>query len=83
MIVWKIWTASKKGEDGSLTRQLQLLVRILMESGVLYLSVSLAHLLVWFGKNGFAIRMLGTIVSIQNTIFRTISNTSTMCRMRV
>lgn len=61
MLIWRIWKASKKGENGTLARQLQFLVRILMESGILYLSVSLAHLFVWFGQNGFAIRLLGTI----------------------
>lgn len=69
MLILRIWKASTKGERGSLTRQLQLLIRILMESGILYLSVSLAHLLVWFGQNGFAIRLLGTIVSVHKLLF--------------
>lgn len=52
------------GDVGSSTKQLQFLVRILMESGILYLLVGLAHFFVWFGRNGFAVALLGTIVSL-------------------
>jgi hypothetical protein len=40
-------------------------MRILMESGVLYLAMSIAHFVAYFGHSGFAVHMNGGIVSRQ------------------
>lgn len=65
ILIWRIWSASKKGENSPAAKQLQFIVRILMESGVLYLTISLAHFLAWFGHDDFAIHILGSIVSFR------------------
>ncbi|KAF9449516.1 hypothetical protein P691DRAFT_667356 [Macrolepiota fuliginosa MF-IS2] len=41
--------------------QFQFLIRILLESGVLYPAISIAHLSVWFGQNDFAVYLVGGI----------------------
>lgn len=64
IVIWKIWATSKEGGNNTASKQLQFLVRILMESGILYLSISLAHFFVWFGHVPFAIHMLGAIVGL-------------------
>jgi len=61
LLIWQISSVSKRSEDKSATRHLQFVIRILMESGVLYLSISLAHFLVWFGSSTYAIFILGTM----------------------
>ncbi len=64
----------KDGESRNFAKKLQFLIRVLMESGVLYFVVGFAHLVVWFGRDSFAVTFLGTIVSIlipKNTTPRT------------
>jgi hypothetical protein len=63
-LIRPIWKASKAGENSTVSKQLQFLVRILLESGALYLTISLAHFVVWFGQSYFAVLLLGTMVSI-------------------
>jgi len=62
LLIWRIWKVTRKG-DSTFTKRLQFLIRILMESGILYLSVGLGHLFAWFGRNSFAISLLGTMNS--------------------
>ncbi|KAF9450260.1 hypothetical protein P691DRAFT_774065 [Macrolepiota fuliginosa MF-IS2] len=59
LLIWRIRRASKEGENPTGTKQLQYLIRIFMESGVLYLAISIAHFFVWFGQDNFAIHMIG------------------------
>jgi hypothetical protein len=61
-LIWKIWKASKKGINNTVSKQLQLIVRILMESGILYFIISITHFSTWFGHSTFAIHLLGTMV---------------------
>jgi hypothetical protein len=39
-----------------------------MESGILYLSISIAHFAAYFGSDNFAIHMIGTLVSSCSSI---------------
>jgi hypothetical protein len=66
LLVWRIWKTLKSGDaqNSSVTNRLQFLNRILMESGVLYLSISIAHFFVYFGHDNFAIHMIAMIVSL-------------------
>jgi hypothetical protein len=41
-----------------------------MESGILYLAISIAHFIGWFGHSNFAIYMLGTMVSLKHVFER-------------
>lgn len=68
LLIWKIWQATKTGNNGGSTKQLQFLIRILMESGILYLLIGLAHFFAWFGRDGFGVALLGTIVSFETYI---------------
>jgi len=58
ILIWRIWGASKTGDNSSASKRLRFLVRILMESGILYLIISLAHFFVWFGHDNFVIFLL-------------------------
>jgi hypothetical protein len=53
ILICRIWKASRKGENDTASKHLQLLVRILMESGVLLSANSIAHVLTWFGRSKF------------------------------
>jgi hypothetical protein len=66
LLVWRIWKTLKHrdNEDGSAPGRLQFLIRIFMESGVFFLSISIAHFLVYFGHDNFAIHMIGTLVRL-------------------
>ncbi|KAF9442832.1 hypothetical protein P691DRAFT_764843 [Macrolepiota fuliginosa MF-IS2] len=68
LLIWRIRQASKKGENVTVVKQLRHLLRILMESGVLYLAISIAHFFVWFGQDNFAIHVIGGLNSIVMTI---------------
>ncbi|KAF7783904.1 hypothetical protein Agabi119p4_69 [Agaricus bisporus var. burnettii] len=61
LLIWRIRRALKHDESSSAARQLQILTRILMESGILYLSISVAQFVAYFCPNNFAIHMIGTI----------------------
>jgi hypothetical protein len=63
LLVWRIWKNVKGVGGGNSSRRLQTLIRILMESGVLYLAMSIAHFIAYFGHSGFAIHMNGGMVS--------------------
>lgn len=39
-----------------------------MESGILYLIISLAHFFVWFGHDNFVIFLLAGMVSLPKTV---------------
>lgn len=62
LLIWRIWKSLKHDESSSAARQLQIIIRILMESGVLYLSISIAHFAAYFGHDNFAVHMIGTLV---------------------
>ncbi|KAF9441310.1 hypothetical protein P691DRAFT_766441 [Macrolepiota fuliginosa MF-IS2] len=47
-----------------MVKQFRHLLRILVESGILYLAISIAHFFVWFGQNNFAIQTIGGMNSM-------------------
>ncbi|KAF9450259.1 hypothetical protein P691DRAFT_847670 [Macrolepiota fuliginosa MF-IS2] len=59
LLIWRIRRVTKEGKSITGTKHLQYLIRILMESGILYLAISIAHFFVWFGQDNFAINMIG------------------------
>lgn len=63
LLIWRIRRVLKLDTNSSGARQLQMLTRILMESGILYLSISIAHFVAYFCYDTFAIHMIGTLVS--------------------
>jgi hypothetical protein len=65
LLVWRIWKNVKRVGSSSSSRQLQTLMRILMESGVLHLTMSIVHSITFFSHSGFAIQMNGDLVSRQ------------------
>lgn len=48
---------------------LHFFIRIIAESGLLYLSITLAHFLAWFGTSKFAIDVISVLVSITSFFF--------------
>jgi hypothetical protein len=44
-------------------KKLRLLIRLVAETGILYLSTALAHLLVWFGPSIMAIKIVDVMAS--------------------
>ncbi|KAF7783906.1 hypothetical protein Agabi119p4_71 [Agaricus bisporus var. burnettii] len=63
-LIWRIRRVLKLDTNSSGARQLQMLTRILMESGILYLSISIAHFVAYFCYDTFAIHMIGTLHTI-------------------
>jgi hypothetical protein len=66
-LIWKIWKTTKKSENNIGGNQLQFIARVLMESGFLYLAISIAHFIGWFSRDDFAINILGAMVSFSET----------------
>jgi hypothetical protein len=63
MIVRRIYLVVTESKGSPLIRQLQLTMRILIESGALYLAVAIAHFVVWWTPNAYAISVISGIVS--------------------
>lgn len=63
MLMYRIWNTAKQSHELANVRTLQFTLRILAESGFLYFSTTIAHLIVWFTPNNLAIRIASEIVS--------------------
>ncbi|TFK33659.1 hypothetical protein BDQ12DRAFT_670086 [Crucibulum laeve] len=61
MIVYRIWTAAHKNTGTDSLREFKSIIRVVIESGVLYLAIIIAHFVVWFTPNAFAIVMVSNI----------------------
>jgi len=63
MIVYRIWKMTKRRPEESVDAPLDLrfIIRILAESGVLYLLVTIPHFIAWWTKNDMAITVLAWI----------------------
>ncbi|KAF5318862.1 hypothetical protein D9619_010704 [Psilocybe cf. subviscida] len=62
LLVYRILAAVKDSKAvGSPVQPLQLLLRVFAESGVLYFSTTIAHLVIWFTPSSFGIAMLSEI----------------------
>ncbi|EKM84326.1 hypothetical protein AGABI1DRAFT_124647 [Agaricus bisporus var. burnettii JB137-S8] len=64
LLIWRIWKNVKRVGNSTSSRQLQILIRILMESGVLYLAITIAHFVAYFGHSSFALHMNGGLHTI-------------------
>ncbi|KIJ41920.1 hypothetical protein M422DRAFT_254931 [Sphaerobolus stellatus SS14] len=60
-IAWRLWKIAKENEGVTSTHTLNFLSRVFTESGVLYLVVTTAHLIVWFTPSAFAIALVSDI----------------------
>ncbi|KAF8993892.1 hypothetical protein BDQ17DRAFT_1331410 [Cyathus striatus] len=62
LIAYRIWKVSKEsGEAGINTVALRFVLRVLVESGFLYLAITIAHFTVWWTSDTFAIQIIATI----------------------
>lgn len=64
MIVRRIYAVAKGSEGSASIRQLKFVMRILIESGFLYLSVTIPHFVSWWTPNAYAIDVISAIVSL-------------------
>lgn len=65
MISRRIYQVAKESEafGSSSIHQLEFVVRVLIESGFLYIAVAIAHFVSWWSSISYAIYGLSTIVS--------------------
>lgn len=63
LLVKRIYRASVKSEISAAAKQFRLIAISVAESGIIYMSISLAHFLVWFGYDNFAIQIISILVS--------------------
>ncbi|TFK41510.1 hypothetical protein BDQ12DRAFT_733035 [Crucibulum laeve] len=61
MIVYRIWKVSKASEVNASIKDLRFAIRVLVESGALYLIVTIPHFIVWWTTNSLAIVLMGWI----------------------
>ncbi|TFK33879.1 hypothetical protein BDQ12DRAFT_727404 [Crucibulum laeve] len=61
MIVYRIWTAAHESIGTDSLREFKFIIRVITESGVLYLAIIIAHFVVWFTPNAFAIVMVSNM----------------------
>lgn len=64
MIVRRIYLVSRDSRAVTSIDQLRFTMRVLIESGFLYLATAIAHFVVWWTPNAFAISVISGIVSI-------------------
>ncbi|KAF9446494.1 hypothetical protein P691DRAFT_644857, partial [Macrolepiota fuliginosa MF-IS2] len=58
MLIYKIYQASKDSGNAASTTEFRFVIRVLAESGVLYMSVTIAHFVVWFTTNDILITIV-------------------------
>ena len=63
MIVRRIYLVARASKASTGTLHLRFIMRILIESGALYLATAIAHFVVWFTPNSFAISVISDMVS--------------------
>lgn len=63
MLIRRIYQVATKCDRATSARQFRFIVRILAESGILYLSITIAHLVAWFTEDNVAIQIFSMIVS--------------------
>lgn len=61
VLVRRIYLTAEECKDFISVRHLHLAIRIIAESGLLNLSITFAHLLVWFGKSIYAINVISVL----------------------
>ncbi len=63
LLARRIYWASTISELPATARQFRLVARSVAESGVLYMTISLTHFIVWFTSANFAIQIVSALVS--------------------
>ncbi|KAF9444031.1 hypothetical protein P691DRAFT_368798 [Macrolepiota fuliginosa MF-IS2] len=63
VLIHRIHKVVKQTEGSNSTKNFRHIIRILAESGFLYLSVTLGHFVAWLTANNMAIEALRTLVS--------------------
>ncbi|TFK33653.1 hypothetical protein BDQ12DRAFT_727593 [Crucibulum laeve] len=61
MIVYRIWSVANENAGTDSLREFKSIIRVITESGALYLAIIIAHFVVWFTPNAFAIVMVSNI----------------------
>jgi hypothetical protein len=64
MIIRRIYLVTEGSKGSTSIHQLRLTMRILIESGFLYLATAIAHFVVWWTPNAYAISVISGIVSL-------------------
>ncbi|KAF9450648.1 hypothetical protein P691DRAFT_809931 [Macrolepiota fuliginosa MF-IS2] len=61
VLIRRMYKTAKESRVFSSVEHFHFLIRIIAESGLLYVSITLAHLLVWFGTDKFAIDIISVL----------------------
>lgn len=62
-MIRRLWKSRESESEFSTTRrQIEFLIRVFMESGILYLSTSIAHFGIWLSYDNYAIHVISSIV---------------------
>lgn len=64
MIIRRIYLVTEESKGSTSIHQLRFTMRILIESGFLYLATAIAHFVVWWTPNSYAISVISGIVSL-------------------
>ena len=71
MIIYRLWTAAKdENSVGGPSHDLRFIMRVFIESGLLYLLVTIPHFIVWWTNSAptsAAILVLGWIVGLNRS----------------
>lgn len=70
MIARRIYLVTKASKTSVTVHRLQFTMRILVESGFLYLTTTLAHFVVWFTPNTYAISVISGMVRVTCRCFQ-------------
>jgi hypothetical protein len=62
LMIRRLWKSREESEFGSSRRHLEFLIRVFMESGILYLLTSIAHFGIWLSYDNYAIHVISSIV---------------------
>lgn len=81
-LIRRLYKTVEEVQQYTSVKHLCLLIRFIAESGVLYLSVTLAHLLVSFGPNPMAVQIIGILVNVIPLSLATCELTSLINRIR-
>lgn len=62
ILIHKIYRATKDAGNETTTSEYRFVIRVLAESGILYLSVTVAHFVLWFMPDAVAVNILTAFV---------------------
>lgn len=64
MLIKRMYRASRSSGASAAAKQFRFIARSIAESGFIYMSISLAHFVVWFTYDNFSIQIISVLVSI-------------------